>query len=273
MELVVASEMMKMVLSVPLIFWLPDATSLTAQGLPGPSLAAKRSPWFWVHRLYSLLRNSRKVLVLVVLYPISNICGLTAVEFIGAPMFTVMCQMKIFTTAAFGVLLLRKVYSSAKWRALLLLVIGCLMVSSPILKSLSSSSSSSGAEEADMYGHSVYEQTYGLAAVTIQVLACPHELADSHVLRAPLSPFLLPLPSTPTKMPQFRVTILLLTTLCMTIAACYGSPVHHQRVRFRVLRGYAQEQGGAYLHLGAQLPAGLLQRTVPGPVRILQTKL
>lgn len=170
-ELVVTSEILKMLLSVPLIFLFPEGGSHTAAGpgsLPGHSstLATRRSPWSLCLRLYNLLKNSKKVIVLVVLYAISNLCGLTAVEYIGAPVFTVMCQMKIFTTAAFGVLLLKKSYSSAKWRALLLLIIGCLMVSSPILKSLSSDNTEGG----DMYGHTVYEQMTGLVAVTIQVL-------------------------------------------------------------------------------------------------------
>ena len=158
-ESVMMSEVLKMFLSVLLMCWLPEASPL-----PGPP-GSKRPPWF--HKLYSLLKNSKKIIVLVVLYSVSNLCALTAVEFIGAPMFTVVCQMKIFTTAAFGVLLLGKAYSSAKWRALLLLVIGCLMVSSPILRAVTEPASSSSAE--DMYGHSLSEQLYGLAAVTLQV--------------------------------------------------------------------------------------------------------
>jgi drug/metabolite transporter (DMT)-like permease len=164
-ESVIMSELIKMCLSVVLMCWLPEASS---SPLPGAPPGTKRAPWHY--KLLSLLRNSKKVIVLVVLYSVSNLCSLTAVEFIGAPMFTVVCQMKIFTTAAFGVLLLKKTYSAAKWRALLLLVIGCLMVSSPILRALTEPpSSSGGGGGGDMYGHSLSEQLYGLAAVTLQV--------------------------------------------------------------------------------------------------------
>jgi drug/metabolite transporter (DMT)-like permease len=124
-EIVVMSEILKMCISGVLTIFSEAPSSAP---LPVPSsVQAKKQVWY--ARLLSLLANSRKVLVLVVLYSIANVCGLTAVEFIGAPIYTVCCQMKIFTTAAFGVLLLNKSYSSAKWRALVLLVIGCIMVS------------------------------------------------------------------------------------------------------------------------------------------------
>ena len=40
-------------------------------------------------------------------------------------------QLKIFTTAAFAVMMLGRVYSNTKWRALMLLVLGCILVASP----------------------------------------------------------------------------------------------------------------------------------------------
>ena len=40
-------------------------------------------------------------------------------------------QLKIFSTAAFAVLLLGRNITSPKWRALLLLVLGCILVASP----------------------------------------------------------------------------------------------------------------------------------------------
>lgn len=157
-EMVVVGEVIKMCISAVLTIWHPDS------GLPSPGIV--KPPCY--SRLLALLLNSKKIVVLVMLYSVSNLCALTAVEFIGAPMFTVCCQMKIFTTAAFGVLLLGKSYSSAKWRALLLLLIGCLMVSSPILKAVFEPAAS-GAQ--DMYGHSAEEQFKGLAAVTLQVMS------------------------------------------------------------------------------------------------------
>jgi len=40
-------------------------------------------------------------------------------------------QLKILTTAGFAVALLNRQISSAKWRALILLVVGCVLVASP----------------------------------------------------------------------------------------------------------------------------------------------
>lgn len=162
-EMIIVGEVIKMCVSVVLTLWQPQAT------LPHPTTVQKKPTWY--NKLITLLMNSKKVIVLVVLYAVSNICSLTAVEYIGAPMFTVCCQMKIFTTAAFGVLILGKSYSSAKWRALLLLIIGCLMVSSPILKAVFEPDSSGA--QTSMYGHSISEQMFGLAAVTLQVKYIP----------------------------------------------------------------------------------------------------
>ena len=160
-EMVAMGEVIKLIVSMILTL-----NSSENNNSPLPNIPTKRTIWY--SKLYNLIKNSKKIIVLVVLYSISNICALVSVEYIGAPMFTVICQMKIFTTAAFGVLLLNKSYSSAKWRALILLVIGCLMVSSPILRSLTEPDTTSN--PVDMYGHSLFEQLYGLAAVTLQVL-------------------------------------------------------------------------------------------------------
>ena len=46
-------------------------------------------------------------------------------------MYTVTSQMKIFTTAVFSVIFLGRDISSAKWRALSLLVVACILVASP----------------------------------------------------------------------------------------------------------------------------------------------
>ena len=50
------------------------------------------------------------------------------------PCHTMLChaiQLKIFSTAAFAVVLLGRNITSPKWRALLLLVLGCILVASP----------------------------------------------------------------------------------------------------------------------------------------------
>lgn len=47
-------------------------------------------------------------------------------------MFTVVMQLKIFATAGFSTCMLGRAYSATKWRALILLVVGCILVSSPV---------------------------------------------------------------------------------------------------------------------------------------------
>jgi solute carrier family 35 (UDP-sugar transporter), member A1/2/3 len=94
-----------------------------------PALANKATLW----NLLSLLSRGRKLIVLVLLYTVANIIPFYAISIIGAPTFTVVMQLKIFTTAGFSTCMLGRAYSATKWRALVLLVIGCILVSSPIL--------------------------------------------------------------------------------------------------------------------------------------------
>ena len=84
-----------------------------------------------VAKLGWLLLNARKVIVLVILYSVANITSYYALARVDASVYTVLLQLKIFTTAAFGVILLSRKYSAAKWRALVLLVLGCILVASP----------------------------------------------------------------------------------------------------------------------------------------------
>ena len=86
-----------------------------------------------IFNLYSLLLRGKKLIILVLLYSIANTIPFYAVKLIGAPIFTVIMQLKIFATAGFSTCMLGREYSSTKWRALVLLVIGCILVSSPII--------------------------------------------------------------------------------------------------------------------------------------------
>ena len=62
-----------------------------------------------------------------------NILSFVAFAGIGAGEFTVCAQLKVLTTAGFSVIVLGTSLSSAKWRALALLVLGCILVASPTL--------------------------------------------------------------------------------------------------------------------------------------------
>jgi solute carrier family 35 (UDP-sugar transporter), member A1/2/3 len=101
-----------------------------------PTLANKAT----FRSLCLLLARGRKLIVLVLLYAVANIIPFYAINIIGAPIFTVVMQLKVFATAGFSSCMLGRVYSPTKWRALVLLVIGCILVSSPILNKHSSSS-------------------------------------------------------------------------------------------------------------------------------------
>ena len=82
---------------------------------------------------------SGKILVLAAIYAAMNILSFVAFAGIGAGEFTVCAQLKVLTTAGFSVLVLGTSLSSAKWRALALLVLGCILVASPSLESHGSS--------------------------------------------------------------------------------------------------------------------------------------
>lgn len=84
-------------------------------------------------RVLHLLGKNLNLLVLVVIWAYTNTICFRAVALVGAPTYSVVIQSKIFFTAGFGVLFMSRKYSFTKWRALILLVIGCILVSSPIL--------------------------------------------------------------------------------------------------------------------------------------------
>ena len=84
-----------------------------------------------LYRILWLIWNGKKVIVLVLGYVISNIFAYVALSRIDASVYTVLGQLKLFTTAAFSMCFLQKVISSARRRALCLLAIGCILVTSP----------------------------------------------------------------------------------------------------------------------------------------------
>jgi UDP-sugar transporter A1/2/3 len=109
--------------------------------------------------LSHLVKTSKKMIVLALIYGIMNILGFVALRNIGAGVFTVFAQTKILTTATFSRIMLRRQYSSAKWRALIALVFGVLLFSEPIW-------SDSKNLYSDLEGAS---PIIGILAVTIEV--------------------------------------------------------------------------------------------------------
>jgi solute carrier family 35 (UDP-sugar transporter), member A1/2/3 len=114
-----------------------------------------------IPKLINLTWNGKKVIILVILYSFSNTLPFFAIPRIGAAAFTVCAQLKIVTTALFGTFLLGKVYTFTQWRALLLLILGCILVVSPIL-----SSSTSSPTESSKVSHTA--QLLGLLATLLQ---------------------------------------------------------------------------------------------------------
>ena len=115
-------------------------------------------------RLKWLILNSSKMFVLAGIYGAMNILSFVALEYIGAGEFTICAQLKILSTAGFSVLILRRSLSWTKWRALILLVLGCILVVSP---SLDRRSTVTGNEEDSQ---SSFLHLIGFGAVLTEVM-------------------------------------------------------------------------------------------------------
>ena len=83
-------------------------------------------------KLYWLLMNSSKTLALVFIYGFANMLTYYSLEHIDAATFSVLLQLKTLSTATFTVILLGRNITGAQWRALVLLIIGCTLVASPV---------------------------------------------------------------------------------------------------------------------------------------------
>jgi UDP-sugar transporter A1/2/3 len=88
-------------------------------------------------KLVWLVQKSFKMLVLAAIYLAMNVLSFVALQYIGAGEFTVCAQLKILTTAGCSVIILGTSLTTTKWRALLLLVLSCILVASPDLSSTS----------------------------------------------------------------------------------------------------------------------------------------
>lgn len=115
-EVVLAGEVIKLIFSGYLAVVDRSETDAAGSGL---------SKLLW------LALHSKQIIVLVILYSIANIMSYYALARVDASVYTVLLQLKIFSTAAFAVVLLGRNISSTKWRALMLLVMGCILVASP----------------------------------------------------------------------------------------------------------------------------------------------
>lgn len=116
-------------------------------------------------RLFYLLLAADKVLILVFVYSFANVLSYYALARVDAAVYTVLLQLKILTTASFFVIMLGRSFSGAKWRSLLLLVIGCILVASPAFnKECAGQGDSNGDEKV-----SAFETALGVGAILIMV--------------------------------------------------------------------------------------------------------
>ena len=119
-EVLLVSEVMKMIFSAYMILKSDEATA---------SSAKTRSVQ---QRLGYLISTSQKMIGLALIYGAMNTLSLVSLKNIGAGMFTIFAQCKILTTAACSSIILRRQYSWTQWRALMALSLGVLLFSQPI---------------------------------------------------------------------------------------------------------------------------------------------
>mmetsp|Transcript_10140 Transcript_10140/g.15165 ORF Transcript_10140/g.15165 Transcript_10140/m.15165 type:complete len:388 (+) Transcript_10140:68-1231(+) len=118
-EVVLVAEVLKLIASGYIAFRDVSDTDAVGKGFA---------------KLLWLVLHAQKIIVLVLLYSAGNLLAYYALARIEASVYTVLLQLKILTTAAFSVIYMERYLSSNKWRALLLLVIGCILVASPSFK-------------------------------------------------------------------------------------------------------------------------------------------
>lgn len=157
-EILFVSEIIKIVFSIYMIMNEKDTTKSDSQGEG-------------VGKLVWLLKNSSKMFILALIYGAMNILSFVALQYIGAGEFTICAQLKILTTAGFAVLVLKTSLTPTKWRALALLVLGCILVASPSF-SQSHAASTTGIESSGTESASSLEvlQIFGYAAVLTEVV-------------------------------------------------------------------------------------------------------
>lgn len=138
-EILLVSELIKLGFSIFMVYQdhkiLP---SKSLNDLENGQLVNQNASQDTASRLIWLIQNSYKMFVLAMIYAAMNILSFVALQYIGAGEFTICAQLKILTTAVFSVIILHTSLTYTKWRALGLLVLGCILVASPSFNHASS---------------------------------------------------------------------------------------------------------------------------------------
>lgn len=116
-DIIIFTELGKLVFSVGMIFTSSEESS--AQGT-------------YFTKLMWLLFHSAKMGFVAFVYFVMNLLSFLNFDYIGAGEFAVFAQAKILWSAIFSVLFLDMKISYGRWRALVLLCIGCVLVASPV---------------------------------------------------------------------------------------------------------------------------------------------
>eukprot|EP00602_Paraphysomonas_sp_CaronLab_P007772 CAMPEP_0185028504 /NCGR_PEP_ID=MMETSP1103-20130426/14241_1 /TAXON_ID=36769 /ORGANISM="Paraphysomonas bandaiensis, Strain Caron Lab Isolate" /LENGTH=342 /DNA_ID=CAMNT_0027562931 /DNA_START=55 /DNA_END=1083 /DNA_ORIENTATION=+ len=115
-EILLVGEILKLVVSGGFVMVSKEPSSSKGEGV-------SKLLWVAIH--------SGKMFVLAGIYLVMNVLSFVSLQYIGAGEFTVCAQLKILTTASFSVIIMGTKLSETKWRALALLVVGCILVAIP----------------------------------------------------------------------------------------------------------------------------------------------
>ena len=126
-EIVFGSEILKILLCLYQINSNKEETNSQGKGI---------SKVIW------LIRHSSQMILIAISYLIMNILSFLCLNFIGSGEFTVYSRLNILTTAIFSTIILGTQFSYTKWRALCLLMIGCILVASPVFNHYNENNSS-----------------------------------------------------------------------------------------------------------------------------------
>ena len=126
-------------------------------------------------KLIWLASHGSKMITLVILYGSANILAYFALARVDASVYSVLLQLKIVTTAGFAVMILGRNISSTKWRALVLLVFGCVLVASPAFNRCALGESSSDIDAEDEQT-TVLDSLSGMVSVLVMVMTSGYVL-------------------------------------------------------------------------------------------------
>jgi len=113
-----------------------------------------------------LIRHSAKMAVPAVIYLIMNLLGFLSLAHIDASTFAIVSQMKVFTTAIFAVALLGRKLHLRRWRALLSLTLGVILISSETSPASVMDAAASAASQIEAWRH----YSIGMAAAAGDVI-------------------------------------------------------------------------------------------------------